>query len=281
MKITTKIMAAALGACGCLAAGQVHNLLAQPASPAISGADKVLMKQAAEVNCYSLMVQEIKGLKVSEDLTVADAVAQDFEQTGSAKGIVQGAVLKDPVFIDDVCVVEGQITLDQIVENLNHSIDTVNDKLKEEILAIKRHNDRRLITVRGLGTVPAPTASAEEANAPSRDVGEAQTLRALSGPGRYKVMAMQAARLDALAKLAANLKGVRVSSETTVRNCAASSWEEAETKAVVRGARVVRYAALAPDLVQCWVQITLNTVVENLKKTARSFPTARRSRSKS
>jgi hypothetical protein len=271
MKITTKIMAAGLGACCCLAAGEARNLLAQPAPQAISGTDKVLMKHAAEANCYSLMVQEIKGLKVSEDMTVADAVTQDFEQTGESSGFVRGAVLKDPVFIDDVCVVEGQITLDQVVENLNHSIETVSDKLKQEILAIKRFNTKRVVTVRGLGTVPAPQTP-DEPNAPSRDVGEAQTLRSLSGPGQYKVMAMQAARLDALAKLAANLKGVRVSSEITVRNCAASSWEEADTTAIVRGARVVRYAALAPDLVECWVEITLDTVVENLKRDSTLFP---------
>jgi hypothetical protein len=271
MKTTTKIMAAGLGACWCLAAGEVHNLLAQPATPTISGADKVLMAKAAEANCYSLMVQEIKGLKVSEDMTVADAVTQDFEQTGSASGIVQGAVLKDPVYVDDACVVEGQITLDQVVENLNRSLSTVNDRLKQEILAIKRYNTKRLVTVRGLGTVPAPETP-DGGTAPAQDTGEAQTLRALSGPGQYKIMAMQAARLDALAKLAANLKGVRVSSEITVRNCAASSWEEADTTAIVRGARIVRYAALAPDLVQCWVEITLNTVVENLKKDSTLFP---------
>ena len=180
-------------------------------------------------------------------------------------------MLKDPVYIDDACVVEGRITLDRVVENLNHTISTVSDKLKQEILAIKRYNSNRVVTVHGLGTVPAPETP-DAANTASQDTGEAQTLRSLSGPGQSKIMAMQAARLDALAKLAANLKGVRVSSEITVRNCAASSWEEADTTAIVQGARVVRYAALAPDLVQCWVEITLNTVVENLKKNSTLFP---------
>lgn len=271
MNITTKITIAGLGAGLCFATGEFQHVLAQVAPPAISGADKVLMAKAAEVNCYNLLVQEIKGLKVSEDMTVADAVTQEFEQTGSASGILQGAVLKDPEFIDDACVVEGQITLDQVVENLNHSIATVNEKLKREILDIKRYSTKRVVTARGLGTIPAPETP-EGVNEASQNTGEAQTLRKLSGSGQAKIMAMQAARLDALAKLAANLKGVRVSSEITVRNWAASSWEQAETEAIIRGARIVRYEAVAPDLVECWVEITLNTLVENVKKNSTLFP---------
>jgi hypothetical protein len=271
MKITNKLTVAGLGACLCLAAGEFQNLMAQPAPPTLSGADKVLMAKAAQAHCYSLLIQQIKGLKVSEDMTVADAVTQDFEQESSASGIVQGAVLKDPIFIDDVCVVEGQITLDQVVENLNHTVTTLNDKLKEQITAIKRHNVKRVVTARGMGAVPAPEPP-EGTNAAAQDTGEAQTLSHLSGPGQYKVMAMKAALLDAYAQLAANIKGVRVSSEITIRNCAGSSWEQADTDAIIRGARIVRYAALAPDLVQCWVEITLNTVVENVKRNRTLFP---------
>ena len=251
----------------------VETTSATPAARPITGADKIMMAKAAQVHCYTLMIEEIKGLKVSESLTVADAASQDLTQASASSGIVQGAVLKAPVYLDDCCMISGTITLDQLVENLTRSVKITNEKLTEGFVAIKRYNQKAKVTVTGLGALAAP-GSPDEAQTPA-DKGETETLKRLVGPGQYKVMALKKARLDALTQLAAHIKGVRISATMTVNNCVGSSWEQADTEAVIQGARVVRYAAVAPDLAQCWVEITMENIVENIHKHSTLFPSGK------
>lgn len=283
MKNIKKLFTVSICACSCIAPftsqsaeeSQVTvvsttTTTPEPRNGAITGADKVRMAKAAEADCYAQLVEQIKGLQVSENSTVMDVVNAYFDQMSSAQGFVQGAVLKEPLYQDDTCLIKAELTLDQIAENLTKSIKAVDGKVKDQFEAIKRFNKKKLVTVTGVGALIAPE-TLEKGELSPRDTGELDTIKHLVGPGQYKVMALKAARLDALTKLAASIKGVRVSSTMSIQNAAGSSWQQADTEAVIQGARVIRYAAVDKDLVQCWMEINLETVVENIQKNSTLF----------
>jgi len=97
--------------------------------------------------------------------------------------------------------------------------------------------------------------------------GMVETLRRLKGSGQEKLGATEAARIDGLAQLAQQIKGVKISDRATCFNMALDGkWTEASSSALVRGARVVRYTANGDDLVSCIMQIDLEKVVENIHK---------------
>jgi len=242
-------------------------------TPAISGADMVMMSHAAAADCRAKLAAQIKGLAVSESLQVANAAAIDVSQSGFVEALVKGAKLEDPVFSGQFCIVKGKITLDNIVENLNRMITTINDKKVNSFESMKRYNTLTSVEDVGMGTVPS--AQTVRTDAPADDTGQMETLAHLKGSGQAILMAMEAARLDAIAKLAGTLKGVNVAQQTTVYNCAAQSWTQATVDALVRGARVKRYFAVRSDLVCCRMEISLDTLVDNIQRNLNVFADGR------
>ena len=102
--------------------------------------------------------------------------------------------------------------------------------------------------------------------------GLVETLRRLKGTIQERLDATDAARLNGLAQLAQQIRGVKVSDHATYFNMALDNkWTEAVSSAVVRGARVVRYTADGDDLVSCIMQIDLQKVVDNVHESEALF----------
>jgi hypothetical protein len=132
---------------------------------------------------------------------------------------------------------------------------------------VEQFNQTRVVRARGAGAVRAREQQAEGDVAPADD-GMRETLAALGGSGQQKLGAIEAARVDALAQLARQIKGVRVSDDSTVFNMASSGrMTDTEAQALVKGAVVVRYSAVDPELAACTMQITMRQVVENIEST--------------
>jgi len=170
--------------------------------------------------------------------------------------------------------VKGTLTLDQVVENLKRMVTNVNNQQTQSFEEVKKYNAKVLVQATGMGTVAAPSGE-EKPGVSSEDSGELEALKKLSGSGQAKIMALKSALLDAYANLAASLKGVHITEQTTVNNAVAQSWTQTATDAIVKGARVKRYVAVPPDMVLCAIEITLDTVVENVKKNATIFSNGR------
>lgn len=243
---------------------------AQEAPREPSGAEKVQMINAARVDLYAQLAREIKGLNISESSIVADAVTLETIRSGFVDAIVRGVVEGEPVFVGDVCLIDGSITLDQVVENLARITTTRNNEPTANFESIKRYNNLTVVKAKGSGTLAAPGN-----NAPSRaalaDDGLAYTISQLEGPGQHKLNAIEAARLDAYARLAGKLKGMHITDRTTLYNSTQSRWTEAATSALIKGARIKRYFPLGKDAVVCEMEITLEQIVENIHKHSTIF----------
>lgn len=264
MNAFTRKLAAAL--CGaavvCLAASAGE----------LSGQDKAMMIEAARADLYAQIARQIKGLSVSENTLVANHVTADSTRDASTSALIKGATVGEPEFLEDVCVLNGSITLNQVVENLRASVRT--DAAGREISYenLRRHNEQVTLHAQGVGTRRKPPGAPAAAGATEDDTGLKAAVAALKGPGQDKLGAIEAARIDALAQLARQIKGVRVSDESLVYNMALDGrWTETSSNALIKGARVVRYAAMEGDLVSCVMSITLEQIVENVQRSRTEF----------
>ena len=81
MKTIQTLIVVSVCACSFIAPTRSRSAEAQAdssttAPPVVTPADKVRMAQAARVDCYAQLVEQIKGLKVSDNSTVLDAASQ-------------------------------------------------------------------------------------------------------------------------------------------------------------------------------------------------------------
>lgn len=231
----------------------------------ISGQEKALAIEAARADLYAQLIRQVKGIQVSENTIVANMVTEAAEKSASTEGYIRGVKLGDPQFVGDVCFIDGELTLRQVVENLN-SIVRVEAGQKTAYERVEQLNQTRVIRARGAGTTRAKTEIVGDV--PLAEDGLGDTIARLSGSGQHKLGAVEAARIDALAQLARQIKGVRVSDDSSVFNMAsAGRLTDTESQALVRGAIVLRYSAVDSELVACTMQITLRQLVENIEST--------------
>ena len=238
----------------------------------LTGQDKAMMIEAARADLYAQLARQIKGLNVTDTTIVANHATEDSTRRGAVDALVRGAVVNEPQFLEDVCLVAGSITLDQVVENLRSTRTEFADGRTAGFESVKRFNEVRTISAQGVGTRRSPGSSAAAAPEAPADDGMRATLAVLKGTGQEKLGAIEAARIDALAQLARQIKGVRISDDSLVHNMALDGrWTEASSQALVQGARVMRYAALEGELVSCVMSITLQQVVENVQRRSTEF----------
>jgi hypothetical protein len=234
----------------------------------LSGQDKALAIEAARANLYAQLIGQIKGLQVSETTIVANMAVEDANRAASVDGFIRGVSVGEPQFVGDMCLISGSITLQQVVENVNTLVRSGSGPAVA-YEKVERLNNLRVVRAQGTGAVRARAPEAAPVANDEIETGLAETLGKLKGPGQLKLGAVEAARIDALAQLARQVKGVRISDSSVVFNMATESrWTDTETNALVQGAAVVRYHAVDGELVACTMQITLQQVVENIERTA-------------
>lgn len=235
----------------------------------ISGQDKALAIEAARADLYAQLVRQIKGIQVAENTIVANMVTEDSTRTAATDGFIRGVQVGEPQFSGDVCIVPGSITLQQVVENVN-SLTRTSGGQTVAYEKVERLNNTRIVRAQGVGSVRAHEETAAEVPG-EIDTGLNDTIGKLRGAGQLKLGAIEAARIDALAQLARQIKGVRITDSAAVYNMATDNrWTDTETEALVKGAVVLRYAAVDGELAACTMQITLQQLVENIQATKSS-----------
>ena len=125
-------------------------------APELTGQQKVQMINAARTDLYAQLAREIKGLNISDKSVVANAVNLEMIRAGFVEALVKGVQEGEPYFVGDICIVDGSITLDQIVQNLQRVNASRDGKVTEDFEAIKRYNSTTVVTAKGAGSLPAP-----------------------------------------------------------------------------------------------------------------------------
>ncbi len=252
-----------------LAAG----ILLAGSGPARAGSaqDKLMARNAAEVDAYAKLAKEVKGLWIDGIDLVRDFVSEESVRNVRFDAFVRGArIVRAAEHADGMAEVEMEITLEEFVRNVEELQKTVyKGKKKYEFFKVKAITQQRTVRVTGFGA-PSAAASAQDA-APAAAVPDGFAQKAFAALGtRYsaqqKLMGKNAAEVDALGKLAKEVKGLWIDGIDVVKNFVTEeSVRNVKFDAFIRGAQFIDFDATADGMITATAQITLTQVIRNIE----------------
>lgn len=215
-------------------------LLAAVAAPGIviaqdaaaEAQNKLLSKRAAEADAYRKLAECVNGLQITSETYVRDFVAESDTIQTDLDTFVRGIRLGQPKWDSElVCTVEAEVTVAKVIEELKslHSRHYKGNSLKAtDFESIKKYIKKDVIKAVGMGAprpdLPADIPGGEipvPAGVTLPDPIVPPIWRAI--PAQERLMAVRAARVDALRRLVERIKGLRLTSETLVRDFVAES----------------------------------------------------------
>ncbi len=213
--------------------------------------NKLLAKRAAAADAYRKLAEAVYGLQINERTYVKDFVTESDDIRGEVDSFVKGIRLGTPTWYEDgSCEIPAEVTVAKVVETLRSAHDRYykgEDIKTKDFESITRRIEKQVIKVIGQGA-PRPDLPPDLPAGVEEIVGPAPTQAAklpipeiwqTVGP-QGRLMALRAARVDALRKLAERIKGLRLTSRTLVRDFMAASDEiTAEMNTFLVGAEEV------------------------------------------
>ncbi|MBN2559672.1 MAG: hypothetical protein JXQ75_01910 [Phycisphaerae bacterium] len=256
------------------------TLLALPAVVAAQSVEqnKLLARRAAEADAYRKLAECIKGLQITSDTYVKDFVCESDVIQTDLDTFVRGIRLGKPKWDSDLaCTVEAEVTVANVIEELKsfHSRHYKGNILKaEDFNQIKKYIKKDVIKAYGMGAprpdLP-PDVPGEELAAPSGmtlpDPVIPDIWKAI--PVRERLMAKRAAEVDAMRRLVERIKGLRITSDTLVRDFVAESDViTTEARATLVGAQETRTYWHNDELI---VEVTYEVPIESVITTIKSL----------
>jgi len=241
--------------------------------------NKLLAKRAAEADAYRKLGETIQGLMINSETHVRDFVAESDTIRTQFDGFVRGVRLGKPRWDSDgTCVVEAEVTVAKVVEELKsiHQRHYKGDKLKAvDFDQIIRHVKKDVIKTVGMGA-PRPDLPPDvpggEIPLPAGVSAPEPAIPAIwkAVPAQERLMAQRAAAADAQRRLVERIKGLRVTSETRVRDFVAESDViDTEAAATLTGAYQVGKPYFHDD--ELIVEVTYEVPVESVITTIKSL----------
>ncbi len=273
----------------CLAAGLIAAVTAAPALAQNAAADaqkKVLAKRAAEADAYRKLAETVYGLQITSETYVRDFVTESDEIRSAVDAFIKGVRLGQPRWYEDgACEVDAEVTLAKVIQTLEEAHDTYykgNKVVKVDFQRITETVKKDIIKVTGSGAprpeLPPDLPIGTEELIEPLPAGYAPTTLSVPGiwktiPAQARLMAKQAAIRDAQRKLLEQVKGLRLSSETLVRDFVTES-DEIRTQAsgLVVGATEVGSPYYYDNELIC--EVTMEVPIEKVITTIKELHSA-------
>lgn len=237
--------------------------------------NKLLAKRAAEADAYRKLAETVNGLQITSDTYVKDFVTESDTIRTELDTFIRGVRLGKPTWDSDLaCTVPAEVTVARVVEELKslHKREYRGNVLKaEDFNQITRYYKKDVITAYGMGA-PRPDLPpdvpggdiATEVNLPEPMVPD---IWQAIGP-RARLMATRAASVDAMRRLVERLKGLRITSDTLVRDFVAESDViTTEARATLTGAHEVGRPYYHHDelIVEVTYEVPVESVITTIK----------------
>ena len=241
--------------------------------------NRLLAMRAARADGIRKLAERIKGLKITAQTTVQDFVTEsDVIQTALDAHLMGMKEVSVKYLEDDTCEVVMQIKLSQVVATLKaiHASHYKGDKIKvRDFQQMSTINKITIIRETGSG-VPRPELTPEPLVPPASGASQATFSGASAAARKYwaqyctargRLMAERAARADAMRKLAERIKGLRITSRTTVQDFVTESDEiNTRVNTYIRGMKEVGRRYHKDELVvEVEMQIKLRQFYLSLK----------------
>lgn len=245
---------------------------------------KLLAYRAARADAIRKLAERIKGLMITSETTVADFVTESDQINTALSAFLTGVREKGkPRHNDDgTCELTMEVTLETIIVNLKtiHKRYYKGSKIKaQDFEQMKVTNKVQVLEETGMGAEPEPFD--EGAMVPVGS-GSVDAARHLAGPakaywnahvtGRGRLMAVRAARVEGMRRLAERIGGVFIDSETTVQDFVAESdFINLATGTFLRGVRETGIKYHTDELiVEVKMEVTLVDVLTSIKSWMKS-----------
>ncbi|RKY27124.1 MAG: hypothetical protein DRP83_02945 [Planctomycetota bacterium] len=241
---------------------------------------KLLAIRAARVDAMRKMAERIKGLRITSNTTVQDFVTENDTIETALNTFIRGMKEegKAKFFKDGTAEVTMSVTLRTIITKLTHiySAHYKGDKIKaSDFKKMTQTNKFDKITVVGSGVVPEeldedPLQAIPSSGRTPRPYGQAGKYWSAHCKPQGRLMAVRAARVDGMRRLAERIKGVHITSDTTVQDFVAESDNiDVNMRTFLRGAKEIGIRYHRDELiVEVEMEVTLKTVVASLKSWA-------------
>lgn len=229
--------------------------------------ERAMAVRAARMDAMRQLGEAIKGVRITSSTTVNNFVTESDQINASYQGFIQGAQqVGDPRLLPDgTCEVTLSIAIDQVILGLQtvwyqHS-DSRTVTSPEQFEQIRgQYEPNKVFTATGSGAMktsppPAPT-------------GENIWLRVSP---RGKLMALRAAKMDAYRNMAETLQGVKIDSETKVKDFVTESdIITGSFNGFVQGVEFVGEPKYLPEgVVEVTAQVDLGKLSQFLANTCR------------
>lgn len=222
--------------------------LTDDAGAQITAQQRLMAKRAAKVDALRNLLETVYGVRIDSRTTVKDFVAQSDTIRAQLDAVIQGAQEVDYVEQPDgTAEVTVEVTLGRV----------------EDILGRRLYYNYQTFRATGYGAPSGSPAGPASAPMPSADVVRAkgngvEPNDPSMGYAERSLMAKRAAKIDALRNLLEQVYGVRITSDTYVRDFVTQSDDmRARVSAFIQGARVVSEKQLADGSYEVEVEIEL------------------------
>lgn len=257
-------------------------MLAAPATTLAQDAakdaqNKLLSKRAAIADAYRKLAETVNGVQITSDTYVRDFVTESDTIQADLDTFIRGIRIGKPSWDSElVCTIECDVTVAKLITELKaiHSRHYKGSTLKaSDFENIKKYIKKDVIKAYGMGA-PRPDLPA---NIPGGDIPIpagvtlpdpiVPDIWKAVGP-RARLMATRAAHVDALRQLVERIKGLRITSDTLVRDFVAESDViTTEANASLKGAYEVGKPFYHFDdlIVEVTMEVPLESVITTIK----------------
>ena len=270
------------GLTGMILCGVLCAVLVLPASaqtPASDAQNKLLAKRAAEADCYRKIAETVKGLRLTSETYVRDFITESDVIESEVDAWVKGVRLGKPMYYEDgTCEVKGEVTVAKLITHLKeiHTRHYQGDRVKgTDFENIKQYVKKDIVEVIGMGA-PRPELPPDLPEGVAEMLGDPPADLPLSIPDIWKsvppnqrLMAARAAELDAKRKLLERIKGLRLTSNTLVRDFITEYDEiQANADGIIVGARQQGrpYYYTNELIVDVTVEVPTESVITTIKE---------------
>lgn len=245
----------------------------QPVMAQQAAQAKLMAYRAARVDGIRKLSERIKGLNITSTTSVRDFVAESDQIQSALDAFIKGVkeVGQPRYFRDGTCEVDMEVPLSTVITELK----TIHDECYKGSRV--KISDFEQMTVTNKITMIRETGnSVVRADAPMAEGGAPAVIPAPGIPAIWmqyckpqgRLMAVRAARVDAMRKLAERIKGLRITSTTNVRDFVAENDQiQTELDAFIKGIRESGEPIYHADelIVDVPIEVTLRTVYQELK----------------
>ena len=249
--------------------------------PARDAQNKLLARRAAEADCYRKLAETVYGVKINSETHVRDFITESDEIRAGVDTFIRGVRLGQPRYYEDgACEVEAEVTVAKLISTLKeaHTAHYKGNTVKTtDFEQIKESIKTDVIKVTGSGA-PRPDLP------PNLPQGVEQAITPLppeykprpscpcpaSGspvPPNERLMAERAGEVDAMRKLLEQIKGLRLTSDTLVRDFITES-DEISTQAQGSSSarRVGKYLHEDELIAEVTMEVPVEQVVTKIKE---------------